>query len=173
MGRHSLHVFLGLTVLAGCSTTFEPQPCAVDTECGTGLVCELRDQAPVCVEAKDAPLVIGQSAPVSGTNQALGTGMKLGIELAFKEKNDAGGIRGRQIKLEFRDDAYTPALAETATRSLIDVQMTQAAPRCPTTSTPVVAGDAPISANALERGPNAVLAILGNVGTPTMVRAAP
>lgn len=127
----------------------------------------------MCVAAEDAPLVIGQSAPVSGTNQALGTAMKLGIELAFKEKNEAGGIRGRQLVLQFRDDAYNPDLAEQAARSLVDVQPLDAAPRCPTTSTPAVAGQSPISTTALGRGPNAVLAFLGNVGTPTMVRSAP
>src|SRR3954469_9433217 len=156
-----------------CSTEFDPQPCAIDGDCGSGLVCEVREQAPVCVHAEDAPLVIGQSAPISGTNQALGTGMKLGIELAFKEKNDAGGIRGRMLQLEFKDDAYQPDLAEAAARSLVDVQPMEAAPRCPTTSTPAVAGQTPISTTALGRGPNAVLAFLGNVGTPTMVRAAP
>jgi ABC-type branched-subunit amino acid transport system substrate-binding protein len=136
-------------------------------------VCEIREQAPVCVHADDAPLIIGQSAPISGTNQALGTGMKLGIELAFKEKNEAGGIRGRMLQLEFRDDAYQPELAEAAARSLVDATPTERAPRCPTTTTPAVSGQAPISATALERGPNAVLAFLGNVGTPTMVRSAP
>jgi hypothetical protein len=150
-----------------------PQPCAVDPDCGDGLVCAIRAQEPVCVSAKDDPIVIGMSAPISGVNQALGTGMKLGIELALKEKNDAGGIRGRQIKLEFRDDAYVPANAEANARALADVRTTQAAPRCPTTATSAVANEAPISSTALERGPNAVLAFIGNVGTPTMVRTAP
>jgi branched-chain amino acid transport system substrate-binding protein len=160
-------------LLVGCSTDFSPKPCAEDGDCGSGLVCEIREQEPVCVGAADAPLLIGQSAPISGTNQALGTGMKLGIDLAFKEKNTAGGIRGRQLKLEFRDDAYQPDLAEMAARSLVDVQVATDAPKCPTTSTPAVAGQAPVSATALNRGPNGVLAMLGNVGTPTMVRAAP
>ncbi len=162
-----------LAGLAGCSTSFEPQPCAVDDDCGSGLVCELRDSAPVCVSADDAAIVIGQSAPVSGTNQALGTEMKRGIELAIAETNAAGGIRGRTIRLEFRDDAYQPELAEAAARALVDVQQMASAPRCPTTSTPAVAGQEPISSTALARGPNAVLAFLGNVGTPTMVRTAP
>ena len=175
MGSHVARIsFVFVVVIAaGCSTEFAPQPCALDGDCGTGLVCELRDKAPVCVAAEDAPLVIGESAPVSGTNQALGTGMKLGIELAFKEQNDAGGVRGRPLQLEFRDDAYQPDLAEAAARSLVDVQALDAAPRCPTTSTPAIAGQQPISTTALARGPHAVLAFLGNVGTPTMVRAAP
>lgn len=35
----------------------------------------------MCVHADEVPHVTGQSAPISGTNQALGIGMKLGIEL--------------------------------------------------------------------------------------------
>jgi ABC-type branched-subunit amino acid transport system substrate-binding protein len=156
----------------GCSTDFSPQPCSLDSDCGTGLVCENRDEQPVCVKAEDSPLVIGHSSALSGTNQALGTNMKLGIELAFKEKNDTGGIRGRQLKLEFRDDAYDPATAEQAARTLMDVQVVSGvAPKCPTTLTPPVAPA--ISDFALQRGPNSVLAMIGSVGTPTMVRAAP
>jgi ABC-type branched-subunit amino acid transport system substrate-binding protein len=158
--------------LAACSTTFTPQPCSIDTDCGDGSVCELRDQQPVCVRAEDAPLIIGQSAPVTGNNQALGTGMKLGIELAFAEKNAAGGIRGRQLQLDFRDDAYVPDLAEAAARALADVQVESNPAKCPS-STAMIAGNPPVTAQALDRGPNAVLAFLGNVGTPTMVRTAP
>lgn len=164
---------LAAIALAGCATSFSPALCESDDECGRGLVCELRNREPVCVDAESATIVVGQSAPISGTNQALGTEMKLGIELAFQEKNAQGGIRGRKLKLEFRDDAYSPNLAEEAARALVDARVLEVAPRCPTTSKPVVPGEEPISKTALERGPNAVLAFLGNVGTPTMVRAAP
>ncbi|NVB78239.1 MAG: ABC transporter substrate-binding protein [Kofleriaceae bacterium] len=158
--------------LSGCSTDFTSQTCSVDSDCGDGLVCELRDQTPVCIAAADAPIMLGHHSALSGTNQALGTNMKLGIELAIKEKNEAGGIRGREIKLEYRDDVYDPATAEAAARALVDVQvMNNEAPHCPTTANPPVAPA--ISDKRLERGPNAVLAMLGNVGTPTMVRAAP
>jgi ABC-type branched-subunit amino acid transport system substrate-binding protein len=162
-----------LALAPACSTSFTPQPCAIDGECGAGLVCEQRDQQPVCVHAADAPLVIGQSAPVTGTNQALGIGMKLGIELAFNEKNAAGGVRGRQLVLRFADDQYTPDLAEKKTMDLLDAQVSKTdVPKCPSTNMSL-AGNAPVSSTALTRGPNAVLAILGDVGTPTMLRSAP
>ncbi|MBA3392565.1 MAG: ABC transporter substrate-binding protein [Deltaproteobacteria bacterium] len=173
MRRDSFGCAVAMVMFAGCSTVFEPQQCAVDKDCGGGLVCELRGGDPVCVHPEDAPLVIGQSAPISGTNQALGTGMKLGIELAFEEQNALGGIRGRKLELDFRDDAYTPELAEQAARVLVDAKAMTTAPRCPTTTTPAVAGQEPISSTGLERGPKAVLAVLGSVGTPTMVRSAP
>ena len=83
-------VFCSLFLFA-CSTDFTSKTCAVDGDCSGGSVCELRDATAVCIKAADAPLLIGQSAPISGTNQALGTGMKLGVELAFAEQNAAGG----------------------------------------------------------------------------------
>jgi ABC-type branched-subunit amino acid transport system substrate-binding protein len=175
--RFARIVGVSAIVFAGCSTEFSPQPCAVDDDCGTGLVCELRDQNPVCVAAEDAPLKIGHHSALSGTNQALGTNMKLGLELAFDEANKAGGIRGRQLQLEFRDDQYDPPSAEAAARALVDAQaMTGQAPHCPTTSIapPVGSTTGPaLSDSRLVRGPNAVLAMIGNVGTPTAVRAAP
>ncbi|MBA3542818.1 MAG: ABC transporter substrate-binding protein [Deltaproteobacteria bacterium] len=102
--------------------------------------------------------------------------MKLGIELAFEERNALGGIRGRklELELEFRDDAYDPGLAEAAARTLVDAQISATeTPKCPSTSTPAVSGQQPVSMTAMRRGPKAVLAILGNVGTPTMVRSLP
>lgn len=172
MGRTQLVSVVVASLATACSTDFTPQQCSLDSDCGGGQVCELREQQPVCVLATDAPLIIGHHSALSGTNQALGTNMKLGLELAFAEKNAAGGIRGRQLKLEFRDDAYDPATAELAARALVDAQVSETeAPKCPTTMNPPVAPA--ISMTALHRGPNAVLAMIGNVGTPTMVRAAP
>ena len=140
-------------------------------------VCELRDNAPVCVHASDAPIVIGESAPISGTNQELGTDMKLGVELALTEQNMAGGIRGRQLTLDFRDDAYDPPTAEAAARVFTDVVVSESdPPKCPSTALPEPDGHGnttPISTTALSRGPNAVLAFIWTVGTPTMVRSAP
>jgi ABC-type branched-subunit amino acid transport system substrate-binding protein len=113
------------------------------------------------------------SAPISGPNQALGTDMKLGVSLAFDAQNAAGGIRGRKLVLDFRDDVYEPAAAESDARALVDVRTTSGPPHCPTTNDIPVSGSPAISSTALERGPDGVIAFLGNVGTPTMLRAAP
>src|SRR5882672_4963734 len=101
-----------LLFAAACSTDFAPKPCATDTDCGGALVCEIREQQQVCVAAADATIHIGHSSPLSGTNQALGTEMKRGIDLAFTEQNAKGGVRGRQLFLDFRDDGYDPPTAE-------------------------------------------------------------
>lgn len=138
------------------------------------MVCAEMSDAPVCVPASDAPLHIGMSAPISGTSKNLGIEMRKGITLAFDEQNRSGGIRGRRLELTFRDDGYNPTDAEAAVRDLLDVKTEMGVmPRCPTTAMPLVAGQTPVSTSALERGPNTVLALVGNVGTPTMVRTAP
>lgn len=163
--------------LAGCSADFVAKTCAIDQDCPTGTVCEFQNGAAMCIYAEDAPIIIGHSGPISGPNQALGIAMKLGIELALDERNEEGGIRGRALKLKFLDDANDPIAAEAAARGLTDtVVSTSEPPACPSTATPVSDGNGkttPVSTTALARGPNAVLAMLGNVGTETMLRAAP
>ncbi len=63
----------------------------------------------------------GQSAALTGPSSALGKGMQLGIQAAFKEANDAGGVHGRQLTLMTRDDRYESDLAFAQTRALIEV----------------------------------------------------
>lgn len=137
-------------------------------------MCEQRDRRAVCVATDEASIAVGHSGPETGDNSAIGIAMKLGIQLAFDERNAAGGIRGRQLVLEARDDGYQPDLAEAAARELVDVQVAPTQlPSCPSTSQIYVADSLPVSTTALTRGPGAVLALLGDVGTPTMLRAAP
>lgn len=156
-----------------CSGSFEPKSCTSDAECGDGLACAARNGKNFCIAAADAPLRIGQSAAATGPSKDLGLEMKRGIELAFKDANENGGVRGRPISLDFVDDQYTPDVAEANARKLTDAQPGTAAPKCPSTQTPPVAGQPAFSQTELLPGPNAVLGVIGNVGTPTMVRAAP
>ena len=158
-----------VAALAGCTTDFNPRSCRVDADCGDGLVCAEAS----CAEATTAPLRIGMSAAASGPSQELGTEMKRGVSLALQAQNEAGGVRGRPVMLDFRDDEYRPDLAQQNAAALLNVKAGSAPPRCPTTTTPPVDGQDPFSDTALDRGPDAVLAVLGNVGTPTMVRFAP
>lgn len=67
----------------------------------------------------ESEIVVGQSCALDGPAQALGQGMKVGLEAAFKEANDAGGINGRQIRLISRDDGYEPEKAIASTNQLI------------------------------------------------------
>jgi branched-chain amino acid transport system substrate-binding protein len=176
MPRRSFYVLALAAVLSApsCSATFHAKACSTDGDCGANLICLPQTAgASACVDAASAPLRIGMSAPISGPSQDLGTEMKKGISLAIDAQNAAGGVRGRRIELDFRDDEYQPDSAEAAARELLDVAALNQPARCPTTTTAVVAGQQPVSASALGRGQNAVMGLLGNVGTPTMVRSAP
>ncbi len=65
-------------------------------------------------------ILFGQSAAFSGPAQELGINMRTGIEAAFHEANENGGVHGRQMVLTFMDDAYEPEAAIANTRALID-----------------------------------------------------
>src|SRR6478752_8868734 len=134
-----------LALALSCSSVFTPQGCKVDGDCPSNNLCVTATTGSYCAAATEAPLRIGMSAPASGPNQELGIEMRRGILMAFDETNAAGGVHGRKLELEFRDDSYQPDLAEASTRELLDVQ-TEAgqAARCPTTTTPVVAGQQPV-----------------------------
>ncbi len=68
----------------------------------------------------DDRIVFGQSAAFTGPAQALGTNMRLGIQAAFHEANQAGGVHGRQLELRSLDDAYEPEAAIANTIQLIE-----------------------------------------------------
>ena len=68
----------------------------------------------------DNRIVFGQSAAFSGLSQALGNEMRLGIQAAFHEANQAGGVHGRMLELVTLDDFYEPDSAYINTRQLIN-----------------------------------------------------
>ena len=78
--------------------------------------------APSAVLAQGAggPIVIGQSAPLSGSNKDLGTDIRNGALAYFKRVNDAGGVNGRKIELVSLDDANDTKRAEANTKQLLE-----------------------------------------------------
>ena len=49
-------------------------------------------------------IVVGQSAPLTGSNAEIGKDIRDGALAYFKKVNDAGGINGKQIQLVSIDD---------------------------------------------------------------------
>ena len=68
----------------------------------------------------DDRILFGQSAAFSGPAQALGQGMRMGIQAAFHEQNQMGGVHGRMLELTTLDDQYEPHLAYGNTFNLIN-----------------------------------------------------
>lgn len=160
-----LRVFSGVLALAtpvvlwGCSspelngTNFA---CTVDSQCATGQICADMNGALACQSPSSVPIRIGMSAPLQGPSAALGIEMRRGINAMLDRVNDGGGVHGRQVKLEALNDNYDPEQALDATRQLLDVERV------------VDEEDRPDV-----RGKNGVFALVGNVGTPTMLATAP
>lgn len=65
-------------------------------------------------------IVLGQSAAFEGPASALGLGMRLGLQAAFKEVNSNGGINGRSIELITYNDGYEPEKAIANIKTLIE-----------------------------------------------------
>ena len=111
----ALPVLTALLIVAGCAgsgggqadrpLTTEP-PATEPADTGTPGVFDDR-------------VLFGQSAAFSGPAQELGRNMRLGIEAAFHEVNQAGGVHGRMLELTSLDDAYEPEAAVANTQRLI------------------------------------------------------
>ena len=76
--------------------------------------------APERTGVSDDRVIFGQSAAFTGPAQELGRNMRLGIEAAFYEVNQRGGVHGRRLDLSSLDDAYEPEAAVTNTIRLIE-----------------------------------------------------
>lgn len=68
----------------------------------------------------DDRILFGQSAAFSGPAQELGKNAKVGIEAAFHEVNQRGGVHGRRLELLSLDDIYEPDIAISNTFQLIE-----------------------------------------------------
>ena len=72
------------------------------------------------LEEQEQTVLFGQSAPLTGPAQQLGTDFRAGILAAFEEANRKGGVHGRRLGLLSLDDAYEPARAAANTKSLVE-----------------------------------------------------
>ena len=66
------------------------------------------------------PIRVGAVLPFSGGVELYGQQAKLGLDLAVKDINAAGGILGRPVEVIYADDKTRPASAVAATHELIE-----------------------------------------------------
>jgi branched-chain amino acid transport system substrate-binding protein len=71
----------------------------------------------VAAHAQD--IKMGVIAGMSGPGTSYGIGIRQGAEMAVKEINAAGGVKGRKIALDVVDDASNPAQSVTAMQRLV------------------------------------------------------
>jgi branched-chain amino acid transport system substrate-binding protein len=70
--------------------------------------------------ATGKPIILGQSAALSGPAGALGQQFRAGAQLMFERVNARGGIGGRPIELLSLDDGYEPDRCIANTRKLME-----------------------------------------------------
>ncbi|HET9954764.1 MAG TPA: ABC transporter substrate-binding protein, partial [Polyangiaceae bacterium] len=106
--------------------------------------------------AASSPLRLGMSGPLQGPSQDLGIEMRRGIMARLDAENQRGGLNGRKLEFSCLNDNYDPTLAVENTRQLLNITQLEDGADQPD-----------------QRGPNGVLALLGSIGTPTMLATAP
>ena len=109
---------LGMACLDGTDEAAQKNGAGATTAQSTAAMEYKREGSPGVSEAQ---VLFGQSAAFTGPARELGKQMLLGIEAAFHEANQAGGVHGRQLKIEALDDAYEDDYAYANTERLIEV----------------------------------------------------
>jgi branched-chain amino acid transport system substrate-binding protein len=74
------------------------------------------------VSAQSGHIKIGVVTPLSGTYTPIGEQVKMGLDLAAREINAAGGINGRKINLIYEDEEANPAVATQKAEKLFQVE---------------------------------------------------
>ncbi|WP_374357131.1 ABC transporter substrate-binding protein, partial [Chitinimonas sp.] len=90
----------------------------IRTLCTLGAVIGLQAAAEDGVSA--TTILIGQSAPLTGSAKLLGVEMRDGASAYFSQLNASGGIHGRRVKLVSYDDGYEPERTIENTHKLIE-----------------------------------------------------
>ncbi len=85
------------------------------------LLCRISTWAVLAVAqtAVAAQLVVGQVAPLTGTDANQGRGYSAGLRLYFDQVNRAGGVGGHTFALLRKDDGGRPETAVAATKQLL------------------------------------------------------
>jgi ABC-type branched-subunit amino acid transport system substrate-binding protein len=73
---------------------------------------------PTFAAAAAGPIIVGQSAALTGPQAGFGTAMRDGVQAAIASVNKAGGVNGRQVQLLTLDDQGDKAKTEVNVRAL-------------------------------------------------------
>ncbi len=65
-------------------------------------------------------IIIATAGPITGEYASFGEQMKVGVEQAVKDINEAGGVLGRKLRLEIADDQCDPKQAVAVANQLVN-----------------------------------------------------
>jgi branched-chain amino acid transport system substrate-binding protein len=78
-----------------------------------------------CAKKEPQEIKIGAVLPLTGSAGVWGENAKMGMDLALKEVNDAGGIKGKAVRIIYEDSQSDPAKATSALQKLITTDKVQ------------------------------------------------
>lgn len=84
------------------------------------VICIIFQQATVAIANENQDIILGQSSAFTGDSGDLGNEMRAGLQAAFAWINDSGGVNGRMIRLQTKDDGYEPDKAVENSEKFID-----------------------------------------------------
>ena len=114
---------LGLAVAMAASLTACGSGSAPETKAAGEPAAETEAAEGGAAASAEGSFMIGGIGPISGPAAAYGQAVQHGMELAAKEINEAGGINGAQVVLDFQDDENDPEKAINAYNVLKDKGM--------------------------------------------------
>jgi len=85
---------------------------------GAGLAAALASPASIRIAAAASPILVGQSAALTGPQAGFGTAMRDGIQAALQTVNRNGGVNGRPVQLLSLDDQGDKAKTEANVEAL-------------------------------------------------------
>jgi branched-chain amino acid transport system substrate-binding protein len=119
--KHALLAFGALSALwlGGCKAPDETPTNTTSTQTPTNNGGEEVAKAkPYPTDAKD--ILIGEYGSLTGKTATFGTSTRDGVKMAVDEQNKAGGVLGKQIRIQLENDGGKPEEAGTVVKKLIN-----------------------------------------------------
>ncbi|MBI2895431.1 MAG: ABC transporter substrate-binding protein [Deltaproteobacteria bacterium] len=111
---------VGTLTLAGCHAFTSLEDCSGDSDCPLGQRCHPDED--FC-EDDPGPLVLGASLPLSGDLGEFGRDIATGLELAEAVTDAGGGVLGRALRFDVRNDETATSRARENVESLIEARV--------------------------------------------------
>jgi len=106
-------------IATGCATSGSKTSSASgggSSNGGAAAGCDPKEHSPGVTRSE---ISLGATMPLSGSGAAGGVGVREGQQAYYNMVNKQSGIQGHKIKLTVLDDQYSPAVAQTQMRQLI------------------------------------------------------
>ncbi|MEW6057845.1 MAG: ABC transporter substrate-binding protein [Bdellovibrionota bacterium] len=107
------------SAFAALALLFSVGACTKKTDAPTGTTSGTSDSSSASTAASGDEILIGEVGSLTGSEATFGTSTRDGIDLAIKQINEGGGIKGKKLRVIVLDDQGKPEEAAIAVTKLI------------------------------------------------------